>query len=257
MIILSNGNNLSLWSEFEKTDPNHTKQFSGKAGFSGTAINAAYILKTLTDRFGPCGRGWKFVLEDERVEDGHLLNDRDISKLHIVRGHLSYCMDGQWYETGPQFGQTTLVGTNKYGPYTDEEAPKKSITDCLAKCALMLGIGADIHLGLYDDNKYVNALKEEFDQSPQSQATDKQQASKTAPKPAEVGRANQGDKAKQAAIAFGQKTLIAVNNFRTKDELTAWETVEVQDKIARLAQYDKPLHTQIIDALKQADERLG
>jgi hypothetical protein len=250
-------NNLSLWSEFEKTDPNHTKQFSGKAGFSGTAINGTWILKRLTEKFGPCGRGWKFVLEDERVEDGHFISDLDRAKLHIVRGHLTYCMDGQWYDTSPQFGQTMLVGSNKYGVYTDEEAPKKSITDCISKCAVLLGIGADVHMGLYDDNKYVNALREEFEgDDAQVQTTDKQQAPK-ATKPAEAGRVAQADKAKDAAIAFGQKALTAINGFRTIEEMKAWESIEIQDKIARLKQYSPELHAQIIEALKRADERLG
>jgi hypothetical protein len=149
-------NNTALWQKFENTDPKTTKGFSRGGGFNGTAINATSIQKKLTEEFGPCGMGWRFVLEDDRVEEGHKLKSGDFCKLHIVRGHLEYFMFDRWHSTGPQFGQTYLVGEYSSGTYTDEEAPKKSITDCIGKCAATLGIGADIYLGLFDDNKYVN-----------------------------------------------------------------------------------------------------
>ena len=148
-------NNLSIWSDFEKTDPAYTKHFKRGGGFEGTAINGTYIVRRLTEKFGPCGKGWRFVMEHESIEDGHTLKNGDRARVHIVRGHIAYNIEGTWYETSPQFGQTMLVDQNKYGPFTDEEAPKKSITDCLNKCAVLLGIGADVHLGLFDDNKYV------------------------------------------------------------------------------------------------------
>ena len=66
-----------------------------------------------------------------------------------------------WRPTSSQFGQTMAVDKNKYGVFTDEEAPKKSATDCISKCAVMLGIGADVYLGLFDDNKYVNERRDE------------------------------------------------------------------------------------------------
>lgn len=154
--------NLVLWESLQATDPKYTKEFKGAGGFSGTAINGAYILKRLTEAFGPCGKGWKFVLDDERVETGHTLKNGDKSKLHIVRGHLEYLSAGAWHSTSPQFGQTMLVGENKNGTYTDEESPKKSITDAISKCAVLIGIGADVHLGLFDDSKYVNDRKREI-----------------------------------------------------------------------------------------------
>lgn len=160
---------LDMWNRLEPTDPKYTKQFD-KGGFKGTATNATYILKRLTEEFGPCGAGWRFVLDDEQVIEGHTLKNGDKAKLHIVRGHLDYRTAiitfnggdaGGWLSTSPQFGQTMLVGENRHGSFTDEEAPKKSITDCISKCAVLLGIAADVHLGLFDDNKYVNQRKQE------------------------------------------------------------------------------------------------
>ena len=50
-----------------------------------------------------------------------------------------------------------------FGPFTDEEAPKKSLTDALSKAMSWLGFAADIHLGRWDDNKYVNAAARAYE----------------------------------------------------------------------------------------------
>ena len=154
-------NTLELWSRLEKTDPQYTKPFSRGGGFKGTAINGTYIVRRLTEAFGPCGKGWRFVVEDDRIEDGHLLKSGDRARVHIIRGHIDYKLDGEWCSTSTQFGQTAFVDSNKNGTFTDEEAPKKSVTDCVAKCAVLLGIGADVHRGMFDDQKYVNDRKRE------------------------------------------------------------------------------------------------
>ncbi len=160
---------MAMWDRLMPTDPKYTKAFD-RGGFKGTATNATYIVRKLTEEFGPCGAGWRFVLDDEQIIDGHTLHENgDKAKLHVVRGHLEYrqtgmnaiAVDDPWFATSPQFGQTMLVGRNKNGLFTDEEAPKKSITDCISKCAVLLGIAADVHLGLFDDNKYVNQRKQE------------------------------------------------------------------------------------------------
>jgi hypothetical protein len=41
----------------------------------------------------------------------------------------------------------------------DDDAPKKAMTDALTKGLSHLGVSADVFLGLYDDNKYVQSLK--------------------------------------------------------------------------------------------------
>ena len=148
---------LKLWESLERTEKKHTKNFN-RAGFKGTAISPAYTCKKLTEAFGPCGSGWKFVQEDEKYVEGHTLSNGDKSIIHVVRGHLEYqCpVTGEKCETGPQYGHTVFVGENKNGVFTDDECQKKSVTDCLGKCAVLLGCSADVYLGIFDSSKYVN-----------------------------------------------------------------------------------------------------
>lgn len=150
--------NLRIWSQIAVTPPERTKDFSRGGGFKGTAINPTYVAERLTELFGPCGEGWRFILCEEYYEEGHTLSNGDRCKIHVVRGHLEFktSAGGDWNRTGQQFGQTTFVGENRSGPFTDEEAPKKSITDCMTKLAAMLGMSADIFSGKWDANKYVN-----------------------------------------------------------------------------------------------------
>lgn len=144
----SNNSGQSLWDRVSKTDAKYTKGFSRGGGFKGTAINATWLVREATKVFGPCGIGWGFNVIDEKYAPG---SDGDV--IHVVRLRLWYEMDGKRGEV-EQYGQTTFAGSNKNGRFTDEEAPKKSITDAMSKCLSLLGFGADIHLGLWDDNKY-------------------------------------------------------------------------------------------------------
>lgn len=154
---------MAIWEQVQQTDPTFTKSFKGTGGFSGTAFNSQYMWRKATELFGPCGTGWGYEILDEKyVEGSHIIHkdahSAERTIIHVLRVGLWY-MDGEDKRWVEHYGQTTFVGKNKYGPFTDEEAPKKSLTDALMKCMSMLGFGADVYLGLYDDNKYVEGLK--------------------------------------------------------------------------------------------------
>ncbi len=157
--------NLSLWNAVCETDPKYAKAFNRGGGFKGTSTNATYLARKATERWGPIGIGWGVqVLDEELMQGKPLATDNGLAThetIHKVRVRLWYKQDG---ETGEvmHFGQTTFIGQNKNGLFTDEEAPKKSLTDAMAKCLSLLGFSADIFLGLYDDNKYVNDLRQKY-----------------------------------------------------------------------------------------------
>lgn len=166
--------NLKLWNQVEATDPKYTKKFTRSGGFSGTAVNNTYLVRKATEVFGPCGIGWGWEVADEKILDGpgtFTANGEIVGyqKVHVIRLRLWY-MQGEKRGVIEHFGQTTLVGTNKHGMFIDEEAPKKSLTDALSKCLVMLGFGADVHLGLYDDNKYVQEQKDRFNNGSEGEA---------------------------------------------------------------------------------------
>lgn len=161
-------NNMELWNKVSTPNPKYTKEFNRGGGFKGTATNTQYAIMRATELWGPNGKGWGLVINHEKfiegapivIDGGKVCNEI----IHIVRGFVWYLdADGKRIETSEQYGQTTFVGKNKYGPFTDEEAPKKSVTDLMLKCMSLLGFSADIFLGLWDDNKYVNDVRRKFD----------------------------------------------------------------------------------------------
>ena len=164
--------NLSIWQAVERTDPAYTKNFSRGGGFSGTSINATWLARRATETFGPMGIGWGVDIVAEDFLPGHVLNEAgEKSVIHRVQVKLWYVLEGQRGEV-THFGQTTFIGANKHGLFTDEEAPKKSLTDATTKALSMLGFGGDIFMGLYDDQQY---REEVTQQSLLEKADDKDQ----------------------------------------------------------------------------------
>lgn len=146
--------NLKIWDALAKTDPRHTKPFKRGGGFSGTAIKPIWIVKMLTEQFGPVGTGWGMNQPSFQVVPGA---DGEI---------LVYCTVECWH-TAPDntfygVGGDKVVSKNKNGLFHDDEAFKKAFTDAVNNAFKFLGVGADVHMGLFDDDKYVSQAREEF-----------------------------------------------------------------------------------------------
>jgi len=190
--------NLSIWNTVERTDPAHTKNFSRGGGFKGTAISPIYLAQKATEVFGPAGIGWGMEVADEQMLEGAPLLDANgaviaYEKIHCLRVKL-------WYKFGDeigevqQYGQTTFIGKNKFGFFTDEEAPKKSLTDAMTKCLSLLGFSADVHLGRFDDNKYIAENKRYFaDQLAAKVESMNAARNKTRPNPTRVQQTRSAD----------------------------------------------------------------
>lgn len=199
--------NLAIWSKVEVTDPSKTKAFTRGGGFRGTATNATWLAKRATEIFGPCGIGWGVKVLDERLLDGAPLSKTPdaVAKVHRVHIQFWYMLDGARGEI-EHFGQTEFVGENKNGAFTDEEAPKKSLTDAMTKALSLLGFAADIHMGLFDDSKYVNSVRERF---------------ATATK-------RETDGTDESVSAYVTQALKDIETFRTPGSLKDWWTARRQ-----------------------------
>jgi hypothetical protein len=129
---------MKLWNSVCKTDPAHTKHVAQRGGF--TAIDAMYQVQNATEQFGPAGVGWGWDVTLHWPQ-----NDTVIAEVQLWHGKKDQYV--------VQFGQKKLDKGN--GP--DEDAVKKAVTDGLTKCLSYLGFNADVFLGKFDDNKYVEA----------------------------------------------------------------------------------------------------
>lgn len=140
------------------TDPKAVKPITGKQ-YSGNSPKPYWIVERLTDEFGPCGIGWGFTIINERFE-----RFSDTDTLHVAAVRFWYVLDGHRGEL-EQIGQTKSSYQSGAGKFIlDEDAPKKSVTDALVKCASYLGFAGDIFSGRWDDSKYVAQAAAEWDE---------------------------------------------------------------------------------------------
>lgn len=140
--------NTALWDRVFQTDPAFTKFVKVGRGF--TTIDAFYQVKTATEVFGPVGIGWGWTT-DETFSDG----------LVIVKMHLWYKHPDTGERSDPvvHFGCKALA--NKSGRI-NEDAVKSATTDALTKALSFIGFNGDVFMGLFDDNKYVEAQREKY-----------------------------------------------------------------------------------------------
>lgn len=155
--------NTALWDKLGKTDPAHTKGFKRAGGFTGTAIKPIWSYRRMTEEFGPCGEGWG-------------INEPSFQLVPAGEEILVFCTVTVWLQaksddsslnlTSPKLlvgvGGDKVLTKTKYGISTDDEAFKKAFTDAVTNALKFIGVGADVHMGMFDDNKYVNTMTREF-----------------------------------------------------------------------------------------------
>jgi hypothetical protein len=155
--------NKALWKRAFITDPSAVKPITGKQ-YKGNSPKPYWIVERLTEEFGPCGIGWGFSIISERFE-----RFGDTESLHIAVVRLWYVMDDKRGEL-EQVGQTRGSYMSAAGKFiVDEDAPKKSVTDALVKCASYLGFAGDIFSGMWDDSKYVAQAAQHYAEKAQAE----------------------------------------------------------------------------------------
>lgn len=141
------GQHLRFWNALKRTDPRATKPFTRAGGFRGTQIDPTWRLQMMTETFGPIGQGWGYEQLDWTIAERMVFI--------CVRVWYREPETGEIYWTGPQWGGTEMIRKRRDGVEApDDECFKMSVTDALGKCLLQLGLGADIHMGQFDDSKY-------------------------------------------------------------------------------------------------------
>lgn len=159
-------NNLAvLWERFADIDPKFTKPISGR-DYGGTSPNPQYVIRCLTEMFGPAGKGfgWNVITEEFKELGG--------TYLHWCRIRF-WWKDEDGVHSVEEYGQTKAAYVTSKGTMrVDEDAPKKSLTDAIIKGASHIGIAANIFLGRWDDQKYVAEVNKEFREEERQQQAD-------------------------------------------------------------------------------------
>lgn len=148
---MTDNKNLDLWNKVARVPPDQLKGFTRGGGFKGTAIKPMWSFHKMTEEFGPCGEGWG-------------IGKPEFTTVATENELLVYCTVSVWH--GKPSNLVYGVGGDKVravfsgGPKNDDEAFKKAYTDALTNALKLIGVGADIHMGLWDGNKYVDEKPE-------------------------------------------------------------------------------------------------
>ncbi|MFY1021173.1 hypothetical protein [Ectopseudomonas khazarica] len=157
--------NMALWNSVQATD----KAFTVTQNFDGrdiTTINGTYVARRATEVFGPIGKGWGFEILVDRFDQGAPITTGSGADFKVYAYEIVHTVQLKlWYLRGgkknyiTQYGHTPFVRKGQYGPYTDFDAPKKSVTDAMKKCLSLAGFSADVHMGMFDDPTYMYGME--------------------------------------------------------------------------------------------------
>jgi hypothetical protein len=124
-------------------------------------INPMWRLKALTEQFGICGVGWKYVITKQWLETGG--KDEQAAFVNI---DLFIKVEGEWSAAIPGTGGSSFVAAENRGLYTSDECFKMALTDAISVSCKALGFAADV---------YWNSDRSKYDKS----ETDKPQPNKS------------------------------------------------------------------------------
>lgn len=151
---MSDKENLKLWDAVCETDPFHTKHVGQRGGF--TAIDAYYQIHCATEQFGAVGKGWGWEV------NWTYPTEMSTHGLVIAEVNIWYTLDSaDKVYSFPVVGAAKLESNNR----VDVDAPKKALTDGITKGLSYLGFNADVFTGKFDDNKYVEEMREKYSET--------------------------------------------------------------------------------------------
>ena len=136
--------NMELFNHFKSVPDSAKKQITGGPMNGKTDISPMWRIQVLTEVFGPCGYGWKYVIKNQRLEAA----GKEVKA--FVDIDLFVKWGENWSEAIPGIGGNSFVSKN--GNVSDE-CFKMALTDAISVAAKALGVGADVYMG-GDNTKY-------------------------------------------------------------------------------------------------------
>lgn len=131
--------NLDLYNKLkvvpqEAIKPIQSGRLKGKSD-----INPMWRIRTMTEYFGVCGVGWKYVITKQWTETYGTETKAYCNIDLFVK------VDGQWSDAIQGTGGSSEVTMERNGSYVSDECYKMALTDALSVAMKALGVGADIY----------------------------------------------------------------------------------------------------------------
>jgi hypothetical protein len=155
--------NLKIWNALKQPPPSALKTIQAGRLKGKSDISPQWRYQAMTEQFGPCGIGWKYEIPEFWTDNG-----ADNLVCAFAKVLLYFKHDDVWSEPIPGIGGSMLVAKESSGPYTSDEAYKMAVTDALSVAMKMIGVAADVYMGLWDGSKYKDTPQQKESQKQDS-----------------------------------------------------------------------------------------
>lgn len=131
--------NLDLYNKLKVVPAEAIKPIQAGRLKGMSDINPMWRIRTMTEHFGVCGIGWKYVITKQWSET------HDTETKAYCNVDLFVKVDGQWSDAIQGTGGSSEATMERNGLYVSDECYKMALTDALSVAMKALGIGADIY----------------------------------------------------------------------------------------------------------------
>ena len=155
--------NLDLYNKLKVVPDEAIKPIMSGRLKGKSDINPMWRIKTMTENFGVCGIGWKYVITRQWTETC----GNEVKAFCNI--DLFVKVDGQWSDAIQGTGGSSLVSMERSWAYVSDECFKMALTDALSVAMKALGVAADIYFekGKFDYSSKYSAQDTQAQQSNQ------------------------------------------------------------------------------------------
>lgn len=163
--------NLDLYNKLKVVPAEAIKPIQNGRLKGKSDINPMWRIKTMTEHFGVCGIGWKYVITKQWTETYGTETKAYCNIDLFVK------VDGQWSDAIQGTGGSSEVTMERNGSYVSDECYKMALTDALSVAMKALGVGADIYFekGKSMDYSSKYAMQEDLSKTQQQEVKAQQQ----------------------------------------------------------------------------------
>lgn len=163
--------NLDLYNKLKVVPAEAIKPIQNGRLKGKSDINPMWRIKTMTEHFGVCGIGWKYVITKQWTETYGTETKAYCNIDLFVK------VDDKWSDAIQGTGGSSEVTMERNGSYVSDECYKMALTDALSVAMKALGVGADIYFekGKSMDYSSKYAMQEDLSKTQQQEVKTQQQ----------------------------------------------------------------------------------
>ena len=171
--------NLEYYNRLKVVPPEALRTIQSGRLKGKSDINPMWRIKAMTENFGICGIGWKYIITKQWTETfGSEVKAYCNIDLFIK-------VNGEWSDAIQGTGGSSEVTMERNGAYVSDECYKMALTDALSVAMKALGVAADVY---FEKGKYLidhDSKYDLVDSQAAQQTAQTQQQSQAAAQPAQ------------------------------------------------------------------------